>query len=242
MTAPILILGANGGIGEATARQLADQNDHPLILTARDRSSIEELADELGAKALAWDAMDNSAGDLVDQLDLSQGLAGFVYAIGSITLKPFDKASTDDFTSSYKLNLLAPAQLLQQLADPLKQAGGSVVLFSTVAVHQGFANHTVVGSSKAAVEGLALSLATEWAPNVRVNVIAPSLMDTGIAEFITDNEKMTDAIANMHAIPRIGRPEDAASAAKYLIGDESSWMTGQVLHVDGGRSTIRKKS
>jgi len=241
MTAPILILGANGGIGEATARQLSHQ-DHPLILTARDRSTIADLADELGATALSWDALKHSAGDLIDQLDLSDGLAGFVYAIGSITLKPFSKATADDFTTSYKLNVLAPAELLQHLADPLKQAGGSVVLFSTVAVHQGFANHTVVASSKAAVEGLALSLATEWAPDVRVNVIAPSLMDTGIAEFITKNDKMADAIANMHAIPRLGRPEDAASAAKYLIGDESSWMTGQVLHVDGGRSTIRKKS
>jgi NAD(P)-dependent dehydrogenase (short-subunit alcohol dehydrogenase family) len=241
MSKPVLILGANGGIGEATARRLADHN-YPLILTARNRSTIDDLANELGATALAWDALNDTADDLVHQLDLSNGLAGFVYAIGSITLKPFQKASEDDFTTSYKLNVLAPAQLLQHLANPLKEAAGSVVLFSTVAVHQGFANHTVVASSKAAVEGLALSLATEWSPDVRVNVIAPSLMDTGIAEFVTKNEKMKQAIANMHAIPRIGQPDDAAAAAEYLISDDSSWMTGQVMHIDGGRSTIRKKS
>lgn len=123
----------------------------------------------------------------------------------------------------------------------LKKAKGSVVLFSTVAVQQGFQNHTVISAAKGAIEGLVRSLAAEWAPFVRVNAIAPSLTNTKIASQLTSSDSMSRAIADMHPIPRLGMPEDSAEAAKFLLSDESSWMTGQVLHVDGGRSVLRVK-
>jgi NAD(P)-dependent dehydrogenase (short-subunit alcohol dehydrogenase family) len=126
-------------------------------------------------------------------------------------------------------------------APALKKAKGAVVLFSTVAVQQGFANHAVIASAKGAVEGLGRSLATELAPDVRVNIIAPSLTDTGIAQPMLSSDQMAKAIANLHPIPRIGEPKEVAAMAAFLLGSDAGWITGQVIGVDGGRSALRTK-
>ena len=139
---------------------------------------------------------------------------------------------------SFNLNLVSAAEIIKSLADNLKRNKGSIVLFSTVAVKQGFPNHAIVSSAKGAVEGLTLALAAEFAPNIRVNCIAPSLTKSKISEFILKNEKMADSIAKMHPLKRVGEGSDSSSVAKFLLSEESSWITGQIFGVDGGRSTV----
>ena len=139
---------------------------------------------------------------------------------------------------SFNLNLVSAAEIIKALADNLKKNKGSIVLFSTVAVKQGFPNHAIVSSAKGAVEGLTLALAAEFAPNIRVNCIAPSLTKSKISEFILKNEKMAESIAKMHPLKRVGEGSDSSSVAKFLLSEESSWITGQIFGVDGGRSTV----
>jgi len=168
-------------------------------------------------------------------------LAGLVFAIGSIVLKPLKRATAEDHLEAYRLNVVAAAEAVAAAEGPLKAGQGAVVLFSSVAARSGFANHSVIGPAKAAVEGLTVALAAELAPSVRVNCIAPSLTRTGIAAAVIGNETMARAIAAQHPIPRLGEPEDAAALARFLLGPEAGWITGQVFAVDGGRSSLRTK-
>ena len=163
---------------------------------------------------------------------------GLAYCVGSIDLKPLKLTKKSDFMQSFNLNLVSTTEIIKSLVDNLKTNKGSIVLFSTVAVKQGFPNHTIVSSSKGAVEGLTLALAAEFAPNIRVNCIAPSLTNSKISNFLLKNEKMAESIAKMHPLKRIGDGDDSASLAKFLLTDESSWITGQILGVDGGRSSV----
>ena len=139
---------------------------------------------------------------------------------------------------SFNLNLVSAAEIIKTLADNLKKNKGSIVLFSTVAVKQGFPNHAIVSSAKGAVEGLTLALAAEFAPNIRVNCIAPSLTKSKISEFLLKNEKMAESIAKMHPMKRLGEGSDSSSIAKFLLSEESSWVTGQIFGIDGGRSSV----
>ena len=149
----------------------------------------------------------------------------------------------DDFLNDFKLNALGAAKAVQAALPALKASEGtsSVVLFSTVAVAQGFAAHASIAMAKGAVEGLTLSLAAELSPKIRVNAIAPSLTRTPLAEQLTANEQMTTAISSMHALQRLGEPQDIANLAAFLISEQSNWITGQIIGVDGGRSTLRTK-
>jgi len=134
--------------------------------------------------------------------------------------------------------LVSAAEIIKTLADNLKKNKGSIVLFSTVAVKQGFPNHAIVSSAKGLVEGLTLALAAEFVPNIRVNCIAPSLTKSKISEFLLKNEKMAESIAKMHPMKRLGEGSDSSSIAKFLLSEESSWVTGQIFGIDGGRSSV----
>ena len=158
--------------------------------------------------------------------------------MGSIDLKPLKLTKKSDFMQSFNLNLISATEVIKSLADNLKKNKGSIVLFSTVAVKQGFPNNAIVSSAKGAIEGLTLALAAELAPNVRINCIAPSLTNSKISNFLLKNEKMAESIAKMHPLKRIGEGSDSASVAKFLLSDESSWITGQILGIDGGRSSV----
>lgn len=242
MSAPVIILGANGGIGEALARRLAER-DQPLFLTARDADSISELADELGAKTASLDVMDDEAIDkVVAAADEGDGIAGLAYCVGSIVLKPLKTAKADDFVDTFRLNTLGAALAVKAAQTGLKKAGGSVVLFSTVAVSQGFTNHSVISAAKGGIEGLTRALAAELSPEVRVNAIAPSITDTGIAEKLLSSDQMAQGLADMHPVGRYGRPDDIAAMAAMLLGNDAAWVTGQVIGVDGGRGALRTRS
>lgn len=241
MTAPYLIMGANGGIGEALARRLTD-GGRSVVLTARNTGDIATLGAQLHARTIACDVMvTQSIDDAIAQADNGEGLAGLAYCIGSIDLMPLRAATEDAFVDSFRLNALGAAMAVQAAAKSLAKARGAVVLFSTVAVSQGFANHAVVAAAKGAVEGLTRSLAAELAPNVRVNAIAPSLIRTELAAPLLSNDAMAKAIAGLHPLSRLGEAGEVAALAAFLLSAEAGWITGQIVGIDGGRSSLRTK-
>ncbi len=236
--APVVIVGATGGIGSALARRL-DAAGRRLHLIGRDEAALAAVGPPHASRAAA---------DVLDAASLRAAVAaagpvvgGLAYCVGSIVLKPLKRASEADFLDAYRLNVAGAAMAVAAAQDALRAAGGSVVLFSSVAARAGFANHAVIGAAKAGVEGLMLALAAELAPAVRVNAVAPSLTRTKIAEAMTGNEAMAKAIAAQHPLPRLGEAEDAAALAAFLLSPDSGWITGQVFAVDGGRSTVRTK-
>lgn len=241
MVAPIVVIGATGKTGEALSARLSAEG-HSLFLIARDGAALAPLADRFGARSAVADATDMDAlADAVGQADEGDGIAGLAYCAGSIVMKSLRQASAEDFQDCFTLNALGAAMAMKAAQSGLKKAKGAVVLFSTVAVAQGFANHTVIAAAKGALEGIMRSAAAELAPDVRVNAVALSLSDTKMAEPVLANDTVKDAIARMHALQRLGTAEDAAAAATFLLTDRAGWITGQVLGVDGGRSRLRPK-
>lgn len=173
-------------------------------------------------------------------LELPETLHGLVYFPGTITLKPFHRLGDDDFLQDLQVNLLGAVRLLRLALPALKKAeSASVVLFSTVAVRAGLPFHASIASAKGAVEGLARSLAAELAPRIRVNCIAPSLTDTPLAENLLSSEEKRAAAEKRHPLHRIGNPAENARLVAFLLGDDSGFMTGQVLRPDGGLSVLR---
>ncbi len=240
----VVIYGGTGGIGGATARLLRARGV-PLHLVGRDAGRLERTASDLGETGF-------TAGDVTDPslfarvtAEAGDRLGGLVYAVGTIQLAPLAKLSADRIEADFRINALGAFLAVQAAARALKAGAGEgtsgVVLFSTVAAAQGFANHASVAMAKGAVEGLALSLAAELAPAIRVNVVAPSLTRTPLAEAITRNEALASGIAGMHALQRLGEPEDVAELAAFLVGPQAGYVTGQVIGVDGGRSRLRTK-
>lgn len=172
--------------------------------------------------------------------DLPEVLDGIVYCPGSINLKPFPRIKGEDFLSDYNLQVVGAVKVIQQVLPLLKKSDlGSIVLFSTVAVQNGFPFHSLISSSKGAIEGLTKALSAEFAPNIRVNCIAPSITDTPLASKLLSTEEKKDANAKRHPLQKIGSAEDIAQTAKFLLSNQSKWITGQILHVDGGISSIK---
>ncbi|MFM9948873.1 MAG: SDR family NAD(P)-dependent oxidoreductase [Saprospiraceae bacterium] len=173
--------------------------------------------------------------------EIPQALDGLVYFPGTINLKPFHRTSEDEFLQEYKINALGAVNVVQRYLQNLKNAAAnpSIVFISTVAASQGMNFHTSISMAKAAIEGLTLALAAELAPTIRVNAVAPSLTASPLSEKLTNTPEKLEASDKRHPLRRIGQPADIANAITFLLGEQSSWVTGQILHVDGGMSTIR---
>ena len=232
-----VILGATGSIGSSLAKKLIESGDQ-VHLVGRDETSVSSLANELNSSYTTCDVLEENFSDKILSDLGDTPVNGLAFCVGSIDLKPLKLTKRSDFMQSFNLNLISATEVIKALADNLKKNKGSVVLFSTVAIKQGFPNHAIVASAKGAVEGLTVSLAAEFAPHVRVNCIAPSLSKSKMAAPMLKNEKMAESIAKMHALKRIGEGDDFSSMVSFLLSKDSSWMTGQIIGVDGGRSSV----
>jgi NAD(P)-dependent dehydrogenase (short-subunit alcohol dehydrogenase family) len=227
----ILIIGASSGIGLAAANIASKEYK---VFT----SSRTGPAPACTAGHFSWDAT-NDGPEIFDSLP--EELHGLIYCPGTINLKPFNRLTTADFLHDYEVNVLGAVKLIQALLPRLKRANGAgVVLFSTVAAKNGMAFHASIAASKSAVEGLAKSLAAEFAPHkIRFNVVAPSLTDTPLAGNLLSSEEKKEAAAKRHPLQLIGRPEDSAALACFLVSDKTPFITGQVVGVDGGLGSLR---
>ncbi|MFO7998286.1 MAG: SDR family oxidoreductase [Bacteroidales bacterium] len=227
-----LVVGASSGIGRQLANTLVDQG-HRVFGTYKEHPVHGHPG------KLSYHRLDV----LSDELDLDflpESIDGLAYLPGAINLKPFHRFKSSDFLDDYRLQVVGAVKVAQTVLPKLKAATvASMVFFSTVAVSTGFSFHSMVSSSKGAVEGLTRALAAELAPRIRVNCIAPSITDTPLAAFLLNSALKKDANEQRHPMKRIGDPMDIASMAAFLLSDQSTWITGQVMHVDGGMSSVK---
>jgi NAD(P)-dependent dehydrogenase (short-subunit alcohol dehydrogenase family) len=229
----VFIVGGTSGIGLDIVKRLA-ADGYEVYVGSRNKRNLEGIAH---THHLSLDVNAES----IELESLPESLQGLVYCPGSITLKPFQRLTADDFISDFNLNLLGAVKVIQGSLKRLRKSpeGASIILFSTVAVKIGMPFHASTASAKAAVEGFARSMAAEFAPRIRINVIAPSLTDTPLAEDLLSSEQKRQGSADRHPLKRIGTSQEVAQMAVHLLSDEGSWITGQVFHVDGGMSSIR---
>ncbi|MBQ0733074.1 SDR family NAD(P)-dependent oxidoreductase [Aquimarina celericrescens] len=225
----ILLIGGSHGIGFEIALKL--YKDHNIFIASRTSENLGNLE----VTHIPYDA----SKDEIDASVLPEKIDGFVYCPGSINLKPFKMLSPKAFEDDMQINFMFLVKIVHSLLPKLKNADqASLVFFSTVAVKVGMPFHTSIAAAKGAIEGFAKALAAEYAPQFRVNVIAPSLTDTPLAERLLANEKKKEMMDNRHPLKRVGQAEDIANIARFLLSEDSSWITGQVIGVDGGMSTL----
>jgi len=230
MNKNILIIGGSSGIGKALVNQL--QNDNNLFVANR----TDEGLDLNKITYMQYDATDG----VLDVSQLPSQLDGFVYCPGSINLRPFKGLKPETFSKDFEINVLGAVQSLQSvLKNLLESPQASLVFFSTVAVQTGMPFHASVAASKGAIEGLTRSLAAEYAPKLRVNTIAPSLTNTPLASKFLNNEIKLEKANERHPLKYIGSADDIANTARFLLSDESKWMTGQIIHLDGGIGDLK---
>ena len=225
-----LIAGGSSGIGNSLAEMLAGEG-HTVYATYN-RNRKESTG---SIQYLNWDAQATDQPELI----LPETLDGLAYCPGSINLKPFSRIKPEEFLADFNLQVVGAVKLIQQVLPLLrKSANPSVVLFSTVAVQKGLPFHSQVSASKGAIEGLTRALAAEFAPSIRVNCIAPSLTDTPLAASLLNTEQKKEANALRHPMKRVGTARDIAEMAAFLLSAKSSWMTGQIIGVDGGMGSL----
>ncbi len=226
-----LVIGGSSGIGEALANKLS--NDGHNVLASYNENKKSDIGN------ITYFPLDVTA----DELDVSllpDSIDGLIYCPGAITLKPFHRLKKEAFLEDLDVQVFGAISVIQHVLDRLKKGvNPSIVLFSSVAAQNGFNFHSLVSVSKGAIEGLTKSLSAEFAPTIRVNAIAPSITNTPLASKLLSNEQKIEANAERHPLKKIGTPEQIAGLASFLLSDEASWITGQIITVDGGISTIK---
>ena len=225
-----VIIGGSTGIGKQLAENLSVH--HNVIATFNNTQSD----DSLNVKYHHFNVLDfQSAPDFLPEV-----IDGLVYCVGAIQLKPFHRIPESEFLQDYQKQVVGAIKIIQYALPKLKLSDSpSIVLFSTVAVQLGFPFHSMVASSKGAIEGLTKALAAEFAPKIRVNCIAPSITNTPLAASLLNTEDKIAANAQKHPLKKIGEPNDIAQLAEFLLSENASWITGQILHVDGGMSSLK---
>jgi len=225
----ILIIGGSYGIGLALAKTLSTENK--VYIASRTNENLSGLS----VTHLPFDALT----DTLDVAQLPEVIDGLVYCPGSINLRPFRGLKPEAFEADLQINFISLVKVIQTVLPNLTaSAQSSIVVFSSVAVGTGMPFHTSVAAAKGAIEGFAKALAAEYAPKIRVNVVAPSLTDTPLADKFLSTDEKKEKASLRHPLKRFGTAEDIAHMAAFLLSDNSNWMTGQILHVDGGMSTL----
>ncbi|MBL8182610.1 MAG: SDR family oxidoreductase [Blastocatellia bacterium] len=229
MTKKYVVVGGSKGIGAALLRGLIAEGNDVISIS---RSVSDESS---SATFIEYDVT-----SVEDFPDVEGSIDGVAYCPGSINLKPFHRLTQDEFMADLSVNFLGAVKTIQALLPNLKQSGSaSIVLFSTVAVQTGMGFHASIAAAKGAVEGLTRSLAAEFAPSIRVNCIAPSLTDTPLASRLISTPEKREALAARNPLNKIGTADEVAAMAKFLLSGDSAWITGQILHVDGGMGSLK---
>jgi NAD(P)-dependent dehydrogenase (short-subunit alcohol dehydrogenase family) len=238
-----LILGASGGIGTALARRLS-AGGAGLLLAGRDASALETLGAELEAQTFVLDATrcEEVEACVARALESWETIDGIANCVGSMLLKPAHLTKPDEWRDTIDANLGSAFATVRAAARPMMREGGSIVLVASAAARTGLPNHEAIAAAKAGVVGLTLASAATYAGyGIRVNAVAPGLVETPLTERITSSEPAAQASRAMHALGRLGKPADIASAIAWLLDPEQSWVTGQVLGVDGGLAHVRPR-
>ena len=223
----IVMIGGSNGIGLALAKLI--HTDVHLYIASKSTPSQEQLEHTY----IPFNVLEQS----LDVSNLPEQIDGFIYCPGSITLKPFKRLQVEDFKKDMDINFFGLVTSFQSIVSRMSK-GSSAIFFSTVAVAQGMPFHSSIAAAKSAVEGFAKAIAAEYAPNIRVNVIAPSLTDTPLASRLLNTDAKKALHGDKHPLKRVGTAEDIAATAAFLLSDKSSWITGQVLHVNGGLNSL----
>lgn len=226
-----LVVGGTSGIGLEITKLLSKNNR--VIAMSREKRNLDSLAN------IEFHSVDvTKSADEFPQI--TESIDGLVYCPGTINLKPLKSLRIEDFQNDFEINVLGAVKIISKYFNNLKSSeSGSIVLFSTVAVQTGMQYHASIASAKGAVEGLTLSLAAEFAPNIRVNCIAPSITNTPLAEKLLNSEAKVKASEDRHPLKRIGNAKEIAELATFLLSDNAKFITGQIMKVDGGISSVK---
>lgn len=239
-----LVFGGTGATGRALVRRLVarDARDARVVVAGRDEERTNEAAEELGATAMTFEATDpSSIQDVIEKtVEQFDRLDGIAHCVGSVLLKPAHLTTLEEWRETIELNLTSSFAVLRSGARAMMKKGGSIVFASSAAARIGLANHEAIAAAKGGVQGLVLAGAASYgSKGVRVNAVAPGLVDSPLTERITGNERALETSRAMHVLGRVGAPDEVASAMAWLLDPEQSWITGQILGVDGGLGSVR---